>query len=146
MRNEDTPCVRTDGSTGTIERPNAGTHYLMCIWQLAENDNRGIVVGTGSTEPTRNDYNLESKIPHGTGLGQLYYYECNVEFGNDYVQAYRAFENQSGEDITIREVGLIAQYYDVDAAAYKYALIARSLFTLTIPAGGSATLYYKISG
>jgi len=28
----------------------------------------------------------------------------------------------------------------------KKALIARSLFTITIPDGGSATLYYRISG
>jgi len=146
MQSYNTLCVRTDGSAGTIEHPALGDDYFMRLRALAGADDIGIVVGSGTTEPTRNDYNLESQIPHGTGTGQLYYYECNVDFGDDYVQACRTFENQSGADITINEVGLIAQYYDYDLTASAYALIARSLFTLTIPAGGSATIYYKISG
>lgn len=146
MERENTPCVREDGTVGTIETPYNGNHYFMELYTSAGDDGEGIVVGTGTTEPTRNDHALESKIPHGTEAGQLYYYECHVEHGDDYVQASRTFENLSGADITISEVGLLAEYYDVDAAAYRSALIARSLYTVTVPDGGSVTLYYRISG
>jgi len=146
MHVQNTPCTRSDGTAGTIERPVGGTHAFMSLNGYEGEDTEGIVVGTGATEPTRDDYALESKIPHGTGTGQLYYYANDIFYGSDYVEARRTFANQSGADITVREVGLMARYWDVDAGGYRYALIARSLFTITIPAGGSATLYYKISG
>ncbi|RLI87201.1 MAG: hypothetical protein DRP01_02525 [Archaeoglobales archaeon] len=146
MKEENTPCTRVDGTAGTIERPVGGTHAFMELFGYEGNDDGGLLVGTGTTEPTRDDYALESKIPHGTGAGQLYYYTTSIIHGPDYVEVRRTFANQSGADITVREVGLVACYYDVDVSAYRYALIARSLFTITIPDGGSATLYYKISG
>ncbi|RLC77728.1 MAG: hypothetical protein DRJ03_26355 [Chloroflexi bacterium] len=141
-----TSVVRDDGTTGTIEAPNGGAHYF--IWEAAgeENDAWGLVAGTGTTSPTRDDYKLESKIPHGTGAGQLYYYASGVVYGADYIEVRRSFGNQSGAEITINEVGLLARYYDVDAGVYQSALIARSLFTLSIPDGGIATIYYRISG
>jgi len=146
MDDIDTSCVRTDGTTGTIERPLDKAHYFMSVDTGEGLDNCGLVVGTGTTEPTRDDHKLESKIPHGTGAGELYYYDTAVIHGPDYIEVRRTFANQSGADITVREVGLIARYYDADTTALELALIARSLFTITIPAGGSATLYYKISG
>ena len=106
----------------------------------------GIQVGTGTTEPTRDDYKLESKITHGTGSGQLYYYACTFVQGSDYVEVRRTFANQSGADITINEVGLAVVFYSQTDSATKKALIARSLFTITVPDEGSVTLYYRISG
>ena len=146
MKSEDTACVRDDGTAGTIEYPGGGAHGFMKVWAAEGDDDTGLLVGTGTTSPTRDDYALESKIAHGTGSGQLYYYQTDVLYGSDYVEARRTFNNQSGADITINEVGLMALYYDVDAAAYRRALIARSLFTITVPDGGGATLYYRISG
>jgi len=146
MRDEPTPCTRVDGTDGEIYEPSYSGYEFMHASVAAEHDERGLVVGTGTTEPTRNDYKLESQIPHGTGAGQLYYRACDVVFGDDYIEVMRAFENQSSDDITINEVGIIVIYRDKLTGDYEWALIARSLFTLTIPAGGSATLYYKISG
>jgi len=146
MQTEDTPVTRDDGTVGTAETPHSGTHYFIRIDNVTGADERGLLVGTGTTSPTRTDYSLESKIPHGTGSGQLYYYACEVVHGDDYVEVRRTFGNESGADITIKEVGLVAGYYDVDAADYKRTLIARSLFEITIPNGGSATLYYRITG
>ena len=146
MDNRDTPCVRTDGTTGTILRPFDISDYFMAVDAGEHVSSYGLVVGTGTTEPTRDDYKLESQIPSGAGAGELHYYATAVIHGPDYIEVRRTFGNEGGADITVREVGLIAYYYDFDASARKCALIARSLFTITIPAGGSATLYYKISG
>jgi len=106
----------------------------------------GLQVGTGTTEPTRDDYKLESRITHGTGSGNLYYYACTFVQGDDHVEVRRTFANQSGADITINEVGLTVLFYSDTDSATKKALIARSLFTITVPDGGSVTLYYRISG
>ena len=134
--------TRTDGTVVKSE------HYS---YNFAANapegdDTYGIQVGTGTTEPTRDNYRLEHKITHGTGSGQLYYYACTFVQGDDYVEVRRTFANQSGADITINEVGLAVVFYSYTDSAMKKALIARSLFTITIPDGGSATLYYRISG
>jgi len=146
MRDDPTPVVRTDGTTGTIATPSSGSYAFMECSTTAGITTWGLLVGTGTTEPTRDDYNLESKIPPGTGAGRLEYGASDVLYGPDYVEVRRSFNNASGGDITIREVGLVACYRDADAGADKRALIARSLFTVTIPDGGSATLYYRIQG
>ena len=143
---KNTPVVRRDGTTGTIQNPKAAAEYFMRLHDSAGYDEIGLQVGTGTTEPTRDDYKLESQIRHGTGAGQLSYGASEVYYGPDYLEVRRSFNNQSGADITINEVGLMAFYYDVDAASGYWALIARSLFTITIPDGGSATLYYRIQG
>ena len=109
-------------------------------------DELGIVVGTGTTSPTRLDYALESKITHGTGAGQLYYGACSFDHGDDWVEVRRSFDNYSGADITINEVGLRAKIYDRNASTERRCLIARALYTITVPDGGSVTLYYRISG
>jgi len=145
-RDTNTSCIRLDGTTGTIQAPGEGAQSFMRMRHGEGWDDRGLVVGTGTTSPTRDDYKLESPITHGTGIGQLYYGASDVYYGSDHIEVRRSFGNNSGGDITINEVGLIARYYDVDAAEVRGALIARSLFTITIPDGGSATLYYKISG
>ena len=75
------------------------------------------MVGTGNTAPTINDYNLESKISHGTGAGQLQY--GAVTFGEPTCDASschftitRDFSNSSGAEIVVYEIGLICRAVD----------------------------------
>jgi len=86
-------------------------------------DSYGIVVGSGSTPVTMDDYNLESKISHGTGDGQLYYgsHGLNVieETGQVKVQINRSFMNHGSINVTVREVGLIARNYWKDGTGIK---------------------------
>jgi len=79
-------------------------------------DSYGIVVGSGSTPVSDDDYNLESKIPHGTGDGQLYYSEhsfSDVEVGGNYARfrVARNFSNLGSVDVTVYEFGLIVRNY-----------------------------------
>lgn len=72
---------------------------------------RGIVVGTSSAAPSFSHYALQSTIAHGTGSGQLYYYEgwrTNYIFTSPKKRQFvwqRLFRNLSGADITVNEIG-----------------------------------------
>ena len=110
--------------------------------------NFGIVVGTGNTAPTINDYNLESKISHGTGAGQLQY--GAVTFGEPTCDASschftitRDFSNSSGAEIVVYEIGLIC--CAVDGGNDK-ALIIRDVISagISIPNGQTLTINYRI--
>jgi len=145
MQDADTPVTTVGGTIKVCEEPSGINATFMFVAAPAGNDSRGMVVGTGTTSPTRTDYNIESKIEHGTDSGQLYYYACEVTHSDDYVEITRTFGNESGADITIREIGIIAQYHDVEGYT-RLALIARSLFEITVPYGSSVKIYYRITG
>jgi len=141
----DTSVVEVGGTTFTLKGACPASGPYMNALADAGVDGYGLVVGTGTKSPTRDDYKLESKIPHGTGSGRLTYGGSDVFYGDDYVEVRRSFGNSSGADITINEVGIVVQYYPSGGSEHLF-LIARSLFTVTIPDGGSATLYYRIQG
>jgi len=126
----------------------------MALRARANEDFYGIVVGSGSTPVTLTNFNLASKISHGTGAGQLSYDEVVFEdLGLDAsvtppvyrFRFIRTLKNLSGGGVTINEVGLIAWNFwrDFNAvnADVKF-LIARDVLptTYTVPDGGSATV------
>jgi len=109
-------------------------------------DSFGIVIGTGDTPVTADDYNLESKIAHGIGAGQLYYYETvlysPVIAETEITQEFRrAFRNGSGADITVKEIGLIV---NIVCDNYKVMIIRDVITPLTIPDGATYTVKYFI--
>lgn len=77
------------------------------------NDRDGLIVGTGTTPPAVDDWDLENLIPHGAGAGQLDYGPTGtglaLDVANNNVKWTweRVFNNNSGADITINEVGLV---------------------------------------
>jgi len=79
-------------------------------------ENRGIVLGTGSTAASFADVTMASGIANGTGANQLIYGECsnttvtsNTTTSN-FSQWYliRYFENRSGSNINVNEIGLVS--------------------------------------
>jgi hypothetical protein len=113
------------------------------------NDSYGIIVGSGTTPFSMNQYALASKIPHGTGSGQLSYGPSSFDdFGVDTsvsppvyrFRLVRSFSNASTSNVTINEVGL-AVSQTVGNTSYYY-LIARDVLptSYTVPVGGSATV------
>jgi len=117
-------------------------------------DSYGIVVGSGTSPVTLDNYALASKISHGTSAGQLDYDAMAAEeLGLDTsvsppvyrCRFLRGFKNLSGGDIVINEVALIARCYWKDYGAVRNDvtfMIARDVLpsTYTVPAGGSATV------
>jgi hypothetical protein len=112
---------------------------------------QGIVVGSSDTANTLTTYALGSKIGHGTGSGQLVYSAMTIEditnpSGNILqFRLTRVFTNNSGADITVREMGLLAKIIDSGGNARSF-LLARDVLSsaITIPDGYSLTLRYII--
>lgn len=110
----------------------------------------GIVVGTGSTAPTINDYVMETLIAHGVGAGQLQY-----GAGTYGAPAYdattsqftitRNFANSSGGAITVNEIGLYVTAWDT---AVKYFMVLRDVIGggISVPNGQTLTVNYRIQG
>jgi hypothetical protein len=107
-------------------------------------DNQGIVIGSGTTSPSRVDYTLVSKIAHGTGTGQIYYNRQTYELLTDYsFRLTREFTN-AGSDLSIAEAGLI--YPTQIAGTIYYILYFRDTFTpVTVTAGNGIRVRYTFS-
>ena len=111
----------------------------------AGDDTFGIVVGTSSEAVTMADYHLHSKIPHGTGSGQLSYGETteyNDASGMQWDRGLqRTFDNNSGGDITINEIGMIMMISDGNMN--YFVMIARDVISATtVPNGGRIVVKY----
>jgi len=106
-------------------------------------DEYGVVVGTGSTAVTRDDYKLESQVPDGFADGQLVHGKTTVEDVNgdppsSVFRIIRTFTNEGSTTISIYEIGLIVK------AQNKYVLIARDVLDTAqdVPAGATLTVRY----
>jgi hypothetical protein len=107
----------------------AATHACMHYMAAAGVDAHGLVVGTGTNAVAPGDYNLQTKIAHGTGAGQLSYGADSLSAlpttdGNTrYFEHQRIFTNNSGADITVYEFGAIAKAYSTT----QYFLMCRDV-------------------
>jgi len=108
-------------------------------------DSYGLVVGSGTTSVSLDDYNLASKIPHGTGSGQLSYGDTSKY---DYSEGtmvdhgvQRSFDNNSGADITVNEIGLIATI-NIGGQNINVLIMRDVISATTIPNGGRLTVKY----
>ena len=144
-------------NSGRASWCNGGTMKLGCAGYLElnapeGNDSYGIVVGTGATPVSPDDYKLEQKIPHGSGDNQLYYQKTsvgkpNVSDGKVKLTISRVFRNDGSVDLNINEVGLQVLVKDTSNNTYC-VLIVRDVLpqTETIPGvGGVMIVTYSIS-
>jgi hypothetical protein len=106
--------------------------------------NQGIVIGSGTTPPTRTDYTLVAKIPHGTGTGQIYYNRQSYELLSDYsFRLNREFTN-AGSDLSVAEAGLIYNTYVSQSS--KQLMLLRDTFTpVLVTAGNGIRVRYTFS-
>ena len=148
--------VSTDSTPGLTTIEN-----FMTMLDSANDSSYGIVVGTGTSPPTPNDYTMENEISNGTGTGQLVYGSHSVSppggttssptlltpSGN--VTSFtvsRTFQNQSGASITVSEVGIFIKQY-AQGGNIITVLITHDLLSsaITIPNGGVMAITYTIS-
>ncbi|RKY44101.1 MAG: hypothetical protein DRP81_06040 [Candidatus Omnitrophota bacterium] len=127
--------------------PGSGTEYTDPTQRNVQGENIGIVVGSGTTAVTPTDTKLQTKIAHGTGSGQLIHLGCGfkpvVISGSDaYVDLVRFFENQSGGDVTINEVGI----YAIGASQQYGFCICRDVLSssITVADGQLLKVRYRI--
>lgn len=141
-----TAANETQVDTGNISRNLSNTGYFI-VNIGAGVDIQGIVVGTGNTAVTVDDYALETKIAHGVGAGQLSYQavsadaDCaNSPAGTWFVNINRTFINNSGDSILIKEVGIYAK-------STNYYCIERTVLDTpyTVLNGEGCVVNYKIA-
>lgn len=90
----------------------------------ANNENYGIVVGTGFTAEDNEDHQLETQIAEGTGAGQLTHGTTTVNTAavvgaNVDLEVTRTFTNGSGNTITVKEAGM----YTADYSPHYHCII-----------------------
>jgi hypothetical protein len=110
----------------------------------------GIIVGTGNTAPTINDYVIETLIAHGVGAGQLQY--SIVTYGAPAADATtsqftitRNFANGSGGAITVNEVGLYVETAPGGTPVPYYFMTIRDVIAggISVPNGQTLTVNYR---
>jgi hypothetical protein len=107
-------------------------------------DANGIVIGSGTTPPARDNYALVSKIPHGTGVGQIYYQRMTDELLSDYqFRLTREFTN-AGSDLSVAEAGLI--YATGIGGTLRTLLLLRDTFTpISVTTGNGIRVRYTFN-
>ena len=122
--------IKDTGGTNRNSAFNIGqyvTRLLSC--EAAGADvNYGIVVGTGTDAPASADYDLQTKVAHGSGAGQLQYGATSVANAavvgaNVDIVISRIFVNASGGSITLREAGLIVRHALIGTTGYYFLVI-----------------------
>ena len=115
----------------------------------ADEDYIGIVIGTGTTPVTIDDYKLDTQIMNGTGTGQIRHLAStpgspSVAGSNCEFLTSRVFLNNSGGSIMVRESGIYSRCKG--PTYYSYACIVRDVFgsPQDVPDGGSITIDYTL--
>lgn len=84
-------------------------NYGYATWSIVKNmteGNGGVVIGSGDTEATENDYTLESQITDGFTAGSAQY-SCVFDAVNNQYHARIQYtiNNTGSEDLVIKEIG-----------------------------------------
>ena len=113
-----------------------------------DDDDFGLVVGTGETAVALADYKLETKIVHGVGAGQLDYQAAGKTApvtinGKRRFLLTRSFVNGSGNPITVNECGI---YVRCTTTPY-YFCIVRDIIEggQAVPDTTTLTIQYEIA-
>jgi len=137
------------GDTKNIAYEDQTSAGDYCVTAGAGVDTHGIVVGTSDASWTWSQYCLQAQITHGTGSGQLSYGATTRSFSANSGQPakctiQRSFDNNSGGDITVREIGWQLVAKDISGNPVNF-MIARDVITATtVPNGGRLTVTYNI--
>lgn len=105
---------------------------------------KGIVVGTGTTAESFDDFNVESIIAEGTGVGQMNYTQMavpTVSFSapNLSVEWIRFINNNSAAQISVGEVVMFQLTTDFDGSPNQ-VLVSRDVLSSVLPVAATAQL------
>jgi hypothetical protein len=134
--------------TGVLQGPASVTYPRNSLGWYNQGDlgvdANGIVIGSGTTSPTRTDYALQSKIPHGTGVGQIYYNRQTYELLSDnQFRLNREFTN-AGSDLSVAEAGLI-YVTDIAGTGYNLLLLRDTFTAISVTTGNGIRVRYTFS-
>ena len=117
-----------------------------------------IQVGSGQQSNPYNAYSLAAPIANGSGTGQLLYGQPSVpqtptaSGSSAYFIISQTLNNQSGDTVTITELGIIVDInaWNIKTQSYQnfgnflvwYDVLSSSI---SVPNGGSVTIYYTFT-
>jgi hypothetical protein len=152
--NRSNSAIQMTNTTGSMANV-AGTGFYTTFTANAEtstglitntgNTNQSIVLGTGNTAFNVSQIDLDSRILHGSGAGQLFYHPANYTNLSENsatnsmrFMINRTVENRSGSNITISEVGLFKS-----ASTSRYLLDRKVITPVTITNGNTLTFTWE---
>lgn len=110
----------------------------------------GILLGTGTEQPSEDDYQLSNMIT--SGITSAVTYQFGADNGNPYIEYLISLTNTTSSDITISEIGYsqaINSGTTVGSSnlGARGCLLDRTLLStpVTVPANDSAAIKYKLS-
>ena len=118
---------------------------LSTISRTGTTGNGYLMLGTGTTAPTADDYSLESPITTNLSCDSVSVSRTSL------TKTYTAtFTNSGSSDITVTEVGFIVYIYYIQSNSDEKSdsfLMDRTVLEtpITIPAGESRTVTYELS-
>lgn len=110
--------------------------------------NPGVYFGSGSTPAKKSDYKLETPITSGLNItNPSAFTETNDGNGKYEFSASYVLANTSGAEMNIYEVGFVLPINCNYDGYYHPILVERTVLVepITIPAGGSKMVTYKIT-
>ena len=143
----DIPNVKdTGGANITVKTHEQNLRGQDC---LVGDASKGIVVGSGTTAPANDDYQLETQIAHGVGAGQLQYQAGSysvpaIVLGNVDFVITRTFLNQSGDTVTVTEIGYYFMAYDGSTTKYFCGIRDVLATAVDVPNGQTLLVQYTV--
>ncbi len=137
------------GAVNDIQTVAGGTQNTSnWYFGTSSHHERGLVVGTDNTASTFLDTQLGAIVGHGTGAGQLEYglQTTSRDKVNGIVTAAveRLYTNNSGAEITVREIGIYASTSAVATSNAFVALMLRDVLDTPVAIPNGETLYVRI--
>jgi len=136
--------------SANIAYPNSGGNHNTYLVMIQ--------VGSGQLSNPYNAHTLAAPISNGTGAGQLSYGSVSVPSGitvsggSAYFTISQSYTNNSGNTITITEVGIIVEVQITNSNNTWYADCGNMLVwydvlssPISIPNNGGVTIYYTFS-
>ena len=127
-----------------------GAHLVTSVTEM-NNNSMGILLGSGSTAATYDDYALETLITSGLTLvsdsGTLTQ-QSVFDGDTHHIRSVRSFtvNNSSGSNITIAEIGLSIGAYNASASAYGYqTLIYREVLDSPVTLAPSESMILQFT-
>jgi len=139
-------CKDITGADCEVPHPKSGMAYFMNVYTDAGDYELGVVIGSGTTSPSLDDYNLESPYDNSVfDFSSVGFSEVD-EPPYTILKISRTFTNISGETKTISEVGLIGMSYSVTHSSHRNFLLARDVLSspITLMDGEAIIIRYCI--
>ena len=103
-------------------------------------DATGILIGSGTTSPTRTDYNLESQITNS----QITHQQQTYEELNDYEFRLNREFTDAQADLSVTEAGIIYEVY-ISGDRYSFLLVRDTFSAISVTTGNGIRVRYTFS-